>query len=203
MGETFSSDSHCDDDEVIIKDDIVDGPELDVNWLDFNVRNYTRLENLKPKLRAGDLVSASRGAIEHVVVYIGDGYCVHFYAQGQGGKKDRKQSIIDFLLMSVPFMPAKTANHPGVVALETIDSVVGNDKCRIDNRIKQALASGLRKRRTAGKIVEEARKAWERGQHSPPDYNIVNYNCEVFALEIRYGVKITSEQISQRFHEEL
>lgn len=139
------------------------------------------------------------------MVYIGGEkeVVIHFYAC-DGEKKGNFQSIMDYLSNRLIKVNTK-ADRDGMIALESIDVVVGSDKCAIDNRASQVYwyldLYKLRKVvRTQQKIVLEAQKKFEiASQNGCPKYNLYNFNCESFALELRYGVKLPSFQAHGNF----
>jgi len=50
--------------------------------------------------------------------------------------------------------------------------------------------------RTPEKIIEAAQAAFEAAvQNNPPEYNLRDFNCEHFALKLRYGVDMPSWQV--------
>lgn len=172
----------------------------------FQAPTFVKLTELKKSLKSGDIVAVCRDAlIDHYMLYIGgdNEVVIHFYASN-GSKKATRQSIMDYLSNRILSVDTK-ADRDGVIALENIDNVVGNDKCAIDNRASQVYwyldSQELRKVvRTQEKIILEAEKKFQHAvRYGHPKYNLYNYNCETFALELRYGAQIPSFQAHGNF----
>lgn len=163
--------------------------------------SFVTLSELKRTLEIGDIVAVRRDRITHYMVYIGGHkeIVIHFYARGNEEKKDQFESIMDYMLNRLLAIDSK-ADKDGEIALETIDAVMGSDKCAIDNRAVYVYAHLAAKGertvvRTQQKIVFETQTKFESAVRcGSPKYNLYHYNCETFALELRYGVPLPSLQ---------
>lgn len=119
------------------------------------------MNGVEPK--AGDLVEIFRNVYEHWAVYVGDGYVVHLL--GPDGS----------------FSSSSTINLPigkNNVLKQKLLEVVSTDRWIINNILDQESPP-----RPAEVIVREANALV--GSTRP--YNVVDYNCEHFATELRYG----------------
>ncbi|XP_047197487.1 phospholipase A and acyltransferase 4-like [Hippoglossus stenolepis] len=112
--------------------------------------------------KPGDLIEIFRKDYQHWAVYIGENEVVHFTTGGG-------QSSGSLRLLS---------SSAGKVKREKLADVVGNDRYQVNN-----LLDNRRKAREPSVIVMEARAMVGREL----SYNVATYNCEHFAVEMRYG----------------
>uniref|UniRef100_A0A3B3UU36 HRAS-like suppressor 3 n=1 Tax=Poecilia latipinna TaxID=48699 RepID=A0A3B3UU36_9TELE len=108
--------------------------------------------------KPGDLIEIFRNVYEHWAVYVGDGYVVHLL--GPDGD---------------------TINLPmgkNNILKQKLLEVVSTDEWHINNKLDQE-----KQPRPAHIIVDQANKL----VGTTRSYNVVEYNCEHFATELRYG----------------
>uniref|UniRef100_A0A3B5PPE4 LRAT domain-containing protein n=2 Tax=Xiphophorus TaxID=8082 RepID=A0A3B5PPE4_XIPMA len=110
--------------------------------------------------KPGDLIEIFRNVYEHWAVYVGDGYVVHLL--GPDGE-------------SSPNWLGKNN-----ILKQKLLEVVSSDEWHINNNMDQE-----KQPRPAHVIVEQANKL----VGTTRSYNVVDYNCEHFATELRYGVE--------------
>uniref|UniRef100_A0A1A7WVT1 LRAT domain-containing protein n=1 Tax=Iconisemion striatum TaxID=60296 RepID=A0A1A7WVT1_9TELE len=116
----------------------------------------------------GDLIEIFCGGYNHWAVYIGEGNVVHFVATaGAAG---------------VSTQPDK--DQKGSVRKEKLEEVVGDSKWRINNYLDKEYPPGCK-----NDIIE---KACNR-VGSAPTYNLLRYNCEHFATEMRNSMKVSRQ----------
>ncbi|XP_038139236.1 phospholipase A and acyltransferase 4-like [Cyprinodon tularosa] len=127
----------------------------------------TDLNGKDPK--PGDLIEIFRVGYKHWAVYIGSGYVVHFVVNGLCCSSSR---------VPVP-------GEMGVVMKEKLQEVLKGDRWRINNYLDRTY-----KPEQIYAIVKQA--SGFIGARLP--YNLVSFNCEHFANELRYG-KRTSRQV--------
>uniref|UniRef100_A0A3B5LYJ4 LRAT domain-containing protein n=1 Tax=Xiphophorus couchianus TaxID=32473 RepID=A0A3B5LYJ4_9TELE len=108
--------------------------------------------------KPGDLIEIFRNVYEHWAVYVGDGYVVHLL--GPDGE-------------SSPNWLGKNN-----ILKQKLLEVVSSDEWHINNNMDQE-----KQPRPAHVIVEQANKL----VGTTRSYNVVDYNCEHFATELRYG----------------
>ncbi|XP_060933511.1 phospholipase A and acyltransferase 4-like [Limanda limanda] len=116
------------------------------------------------KLKRGDLIEIDRhdGPYQHWAVYIGDDEVVHFVTEGG-------DSSGSFELLS----------SSGEVKRENLSVVLRGDRYQINNSLDEKYEA-----RDPSMIVKEACEMVGRVLQ----YNVLSYNCEHFATEMRYGV---------------
>uniref|UniRef100_A0A3P9N5M5 LRAT domain-containing protein n=1 Tax=Poecilia reticulata TaxID=8081 RepID=A0A3P9N5M5_POERE len=113
--------------------------------------------------KPGDLIEIFRNVYEHWAVYVGDGYVVHLL--GPDGESS----------------PNCTINLPmgkNNILKQKLLEVVSSDEWHINNILDQE-----KQPRPAHIIVDQANKLVSTTR----SYNVVDYNCEHFATELRYG----------------
>ncbi|XP_036000690.1 phospholipase A and acyltransferase 3-like [Fundulus heteroclitus] len=113
--------------------------------------------------KPGDLIEVFRNVYEHWAVYVGDGYVVHLL--GPDGSLSSSSTIN---------LPIGKNN----VLKQKLLEVVSSDEWVINNLHDEEMQP-----RPAEVIVREADKL----VGSSRSYNVVEYNCEHFATELRYG----------------
>ncbi|XP_032435458.1 phospholipase A and acyltransferase 3-like [Xiphophorus hellerii] len=113
--------------------------------------------------KPGDLIEIFRNVYEHWAVYVGDGYVVHLL--GPDG---------NFSSFSTINLPVGKNN----ILKQKLLEVVSSDEWHINNNMDQE-----KQPRPAHVIVEQANKL----VGTTRSYNVVDYNCEHFATELRYG----------------
>ncbi|CAB1457590.1 unnamed protein product [Pleuronectes platessa] len=113
--------------------------------------------------KRGDLIEIFRGSYQHWAVYIGGQMVVHLVPEGG-------QSSVS---------SANPSSSNGKLKREKLTDVVGNDRYQVSN-----LLDDLYDARDPSIIVKKAREMVGREL----SYNVVTYNCEHFAIEMRYGV---------------
>ncbi|XP_017288575.1 phospholipase A and acyltransferase 3 isoform X1 [Kryptolebias marmoratus] len=125
------------------------------------VERFTDMDGKEPK--PGDLIQVFRGILyKHWAVYVGLGNVVHFGADGSAPGSS--------------LVPA-SGQKSGVV-MEKLKDVVNGDKWKINNYLDKKY-----KPRCTNEIVKDACKLVGSGL----EYDVLNYNCEHFATELRYG----------------
>ncbi|KAK5618067.1 hypothetical protein CRENBAI_022955 [Crenichthys baileyi] len=122
--------------------------------------------------KPGDLIEIFRNIYEHWAVYVGEGYVVHLL--GPDGSLSSSSTIN---------LPIGKNN----VLKQKLLEVVSTDKWTINNLHDQE-----KQPRPPEVIVKEAHKL----VGTTRSYNIVNFNCEHFATELRYG-NAESEQLPE------
>ncbi|XP_047216118.1 phospholipase A and acyltransferase 4-like [Girardinichthys multiradiatus] len=122
--------------------------------------------------KPGDLIEIFRNVYEHWAVYVGEGYVVHLL--GPDGSISSSSTIN---------LPIGKNN----VLKQKLLEVVSTDEWTINNLHDQE-----KQPRPPEVIVNEAHKL----VGTTRSYNVVNYNCEHFATELRYG-NAESEQVEE------
>uniref|UniRef100_A0A3B3UU98 HRAS-like suppressor 3 n=1 Tax=Poecilia latipinna TaxID=48699 RepID=A0A3B3UU98_9TELE len=112
----------------------------------------------------GDLIEIFRNVYEHWAVYVGDGYVVHLL--GPDERPSTKSDTIN--------LPMGKNN----ILKQKLLEVVSTDEWHINNKLDQE-----KQPRPAHIIVDQANKL----VGTTRSYNVVEYNCEHFATELRYG----------------
>ncbi|XP_061900195.1 phospholipase A and acyltransferase 3-like [Entelurus aequoreus] len=127
---------------------------------------------VKPK--PGDLIEIFRPGYQHWALYVGDGFVVHLTPPSEcaGAGPSSMMSILA---------------DRGLVKMEELWTVVGNDRYRVNN-----ILDGKYQPRPVYVIVEEARRLV--GQIV--SYCLISRNCEHFVTNLRYG-KPESRQVRQ------
>ncbi|KAM4746614.1 phospholipase A and acyltransferase 4-like [Anableps anableps] len=125
-------------------------------------RSFTADQN-GDEPKPGDLIEIFRNVYEHWAVYVGGGDVVHLL--GPDG---------NFSSFSTINLPMGKNN----ILKQKLLEVVGSDEWTINNILDQE-----KKPRPAEVIVREANKL----VGTTKSYNVVDYNCEHFATELRYG----------------
>ncbi|XP_034432933.1 uncharacterized protein LOC117756496 [Hippoglossus hippoglossus] len=152
------------------------GRELSYNVLTYNCEHfaiemrYGKAESRKFKGKLGDLIQIFRGPYQHWAVYIGGQEVVHFTTDG-GDQSSGSSELL---------------SSRGEVKREKLTDVVGDDRHHINNLLDEKY-----KARKPMTIVKEAREMVD----SELQYNVDTYNCEHFAIEMRYG-KAESRQFN-------
>ncbi|XP_021967822.1 phospholipase A and acyltransferase 3 isoform X2 [Folsomia candida] len=106
-------------------------------------------------------------------------------------------AIFEYLVNSTILGNKDSTDKEGVVALEKIKHVAGSDSCAVVNNNNHMYFhlsfTGKRLvRRSNEAIVQAARDAFDKAKsHGAPKYNLKFYNCEHFAMELRYGVAMS------------
>uniref|UniRef100_A0A3Q2PB86 LRAT domain-containing protein n=1 Tax=Fundulus heteroclitus TaxID=8078 RepID=A0A3Q2PB86_FUNHE len=126
--------------------------------------------------KPGDLIEIFRNGYQHWAMYVGKGYVVHLL--GPCG-----EFVLILLSSSTINLPIGKNN----VLKQKLLKVVSSDKWRINN-----LQDHEKQPRPAEIILREANKLVGAVQL----YNVVEYNCEHFATELRYG-NAESQQAGQ------
>ncbi|XP_060929472.1 phospholipase A and acyltransferase 4-like [Limanda limanda] len=119
--------------------------------------------------KPGDLIEIFRGAFQHWAIYIGEYEVIHLVPEGG-------QSSGLFELLS----------SRAQVKREKLSDVVGHDRFKVNNLLDEEY-----KARDPSIIVKEA-CAMVGCELSY--YSVVSYNCEHFAIEMRYD-KAESRQV--------
>ncbi|XP_060939380.1 phospholipase A and acyltransferase 3-like [Limanda limanda] len=112
--------------------------------------------------KPGDLIEINRGPYKQWAVYIGENKVVHLDTDGVQSSDSS----------------ANPGSSNGKVKREKFTDVVGNHRYQVNN-----LLDDRRKARDPSIIVKEA--CAMVGRELP--YDLVTYNCEHFAIEMRYG----------------
>ncbi|KAM6930874.1 phospholipase A and acyltransferase 4-like [Xenentodon cancila] len=113
----------------------------------------------RQEAKPGDLIEIFRGAYNHWAVYVGGGYVVHFVTPGQGSVSGGDNTM-------------------GTVLKQKLEDVVGKDMWKVNN-----LLDHKHKPRPVNDIVKSACSMVDTNL----EYGLLNYNCEHFATEMRYG----------------
>ncbi|XP_047197643.1 uncharacterized protein LOC118116247 [Hippoglossus stenolepis] len=144
------------------------GRELSYNVATYNCEHfavemrYGKAESRQFKGKPGDLIEISRWGYQHWAVYIGENEVVHLVNEG-----DQSSGSSELL-----------SSSNGKVKCEKITDVVGNHHFQVNNLLDEKY-----KARDPSIIVKEARAMVD----SERSYNVATYNCEHFAIEMRYG----------------
>ncbi|MEQ2234751.1 hypothetical protein ILYODFUR_034621, partial [Ilyodon furcidens] len=120
--------------------------------------------------KPGDLIEIFREGYEHWAVYVGEGYVVHLL--GPDGSLSSSSTIN---------LPIGKNN----VLKQKLLEVVSTDEWTINNLHDQE-----KQPRPPEVIVKDANKL----VGTTRSYNLIDYNCEHFATELRYG-NAKSEQV--------
>nr|XP_056709442.1 phospholipase A and acyltransferase 3-like [Euleptes europaea] len=122
-----------------------------------------QMSQVNPK--PGDLIEISRPVYQHWAIYVGNGNVIHLAPESEvpGAGISSLYSIV--------------TDH-GVVKEEPLWKVVGEDKCRINNKY-----DGRYTRLPIHKIISRAKAEVGRVMA----YNVFSQNCEHFVTELRYG----------------
>ncbi|XP_053290742.1 uncharacterized protein LOC128450996 [Pleuronectes platessa] len=113
--------------------------------------------------KPGDLIEINRGPYQHWAVYIGENEVVHLVTEGVQSSGSS----------------ASLSSSNGKVKREKFNDVVGNHHYQVNN-----LLDKMFKPRDPSVIVKEACAMVGR----EPQYDLVTYNSEHFATDLRYGV---------------
>uniref|UniRef100_A0A3Q2T5W4 LRAT domain-containing protein n=1 Tax=Fundulus heteroclitus TaxID=8078 RepID=A0A3Q2T5W4_FUNHE len=132
--------------------------------------------------KPGDLIEIFRNGYQHWAMYVGKGYVVHLL--GPCGESTTNRCYRSLLSSSTINLPIGKNN----VLKQKLLKVVSSDKWRINN-----LQDHEKQPRPAEIILREANKLVGAVQL----YNVVEYNCEHFATELRYG-NAESQQADSR-----
>uniref|UniRef100_A0A3B5QIX3 LRAT domain-containing protein n=1 Tax=Xiphophorus maculatus TaxID=8083 RepID=A0A3B5QIX3_XIPMA len=116
--------------------------------------------------KPGDLIEIFRNVYEHWAVYVGDGYVVHLL-----GPDGESRNFSSFSTINLPV-------GKNNILKQKLLEVVSSDEWHINNNMDQE-----KQPRPAHVIVEQANKL----VGTTRSYNVVDYNCEHFATELRYG----------------
>ncbi|CAB1438327.1 unnamed protein product [Pleuronectes platessa] len=116
--------------------------------------------------KPGDLIEINRGPYKQWAIYIGDNEMVMLVKDG--GQSSSSSAI--------------SSSSNGKVKREKLANVVGNDRCQVNNLLDEKYQP-----RDPSIIVKEACAIVGRELQ----YNIVTYNSEHFATEMRYGVAVS------------
>ncbi|XP_060938171.1 phospholipase A and acyltransferase 4-like [Limanda limanda] len=119
--------------------------------------------------KPGDLIEINRGPYNQWAVYIGENEVVYFTTEGVQSSGSS----------------ASLSSSPGKVKRETFKNVVGNDRYQVNNLLDKTF-----KARDPSVIEKEACAMVGREL----EYDNKTYNCEHFAIEMRYG-KAESRQV--------
>ncbi|CAL8238541.1 unnamed protein product, partial [Lota lota] len=110
-----------------------------------------------------DLIEIFQSGYQHWAVYIGGGYVVHLTVPTGNG---------------ISGSGPGRRNKKGIVLKETLKDAVQDCKWKINNILDDKYIP-----RDADDIVKEALSLAGTRHH----YDLINYNCEHFATELRYG----------------
>uniref|UniRef100_A0A3P9N5L1 LRAT domain-containing protein n=1 Tax=Poecilia reticulata TaxID=8081 RepID=A0A3P9N5L1_POERE len=116
--------------------------------------------------KPGDLIEIFRNVYEHWAVYVGDGYVVHLL-----GPDGESRNFSSFSTINLPM-------GKNNILKQKLLEVVSSDEWHINNILDQE-----KQPRPAHIIVDQANKLVSTTR----SYNVVDYNCEHFATELRYG----------------
>ncbi|XP_061578347.1 phospholipase A and acyltransferase 3-like [Cololabis saira] len=130
--------------------------------------NSSETDTHRKELKPGDLIEIFRGAYKHWAVYVGGGNVVHFVTPGLGS----------------------SSSGVGVVGLgkvlkQKLQDVVEKDKWRVNNLLDHNYPP-----RPTNDIVKNACSLVD----TELLYDLLKYNCEHFAIEMRYA-KPESRQV--------
>ncbi|KAM4576301.1 phospholipase A and acyltransferase 3-like [Odontesthes bonariensis] len=126
----------------------------------------------------GDLIEIFRGIYQHWAVYVGGDFVVHFVQEGGSGFSSFSNSGF-----SIGSGDAKGA----FVRKVKLRDAVEDNKWVVNNSLDHKYtpySPGEIVRRAHAKVGEELR------------YDLLTYNCEHFANEMRYGVKVSSQVLT-------
>ncbi|XP_062253446.1 phospholipase A and acyltransferase 3-like [Platichthys flesus] len=119
--------------------------------------------------KPGDLIEINRGLYQHWAVYIGKNEVVHFTTDG--GQSSGSSANLG-------------SSSNGIVKRENFTNVVGHHHYQVNN-----LLDNSRTARDPSIIVMEACEMVGR----EPKYDLVSYNSEHFATEMRYGEAVSQQ----------
>ncbi|KAG7484236.1 hypothetical protein MATL_G00047530 [Megalops atlanticus] len=122
--------------------------------------------------KPGDLIEIDRRIYKHWALYMGDGYIIHVLPPSEVAGAGVHS------LMSV-------AHNAARVQLDLLETVAGTDSYCVNN-----LLDGKYVPRDIDEILMEAKSMVGRVLR----YDILNYNCEHFVTNLRYG-KPESRQV--------
>ncbi|XP_074087330.1 uncharacterized protein LOC141518862 isoform X2 [Macrotis lagotis] len=128
-----------------------------------NDLRYGLIRSEKVDPKPGDLIEISRGPFSHWAVYVGDGYIVHLVPQKDMGGPE---------------------TVPATVRKDRLCEEVWSDNCRVNNKHDKK-----HKPRPPSEIVQRALN--EVGKEVK--YNLAKNNCEHFANDLRYGVRVSDQ----------
>lgn len=80
-------------------------------------------------------------------------------------------------------------NFTGYVQLRNLKELAGDDFCRINNKISESKRRGL----STLSVCQTTQLMKEKLEHNVTWYNVINYNCEHFATELKFGVPFSSQ----------
>ncbi|XP_061588187.1 phospholipase A and acyltransferase 3-like [Cololabis saira] len=123
------------------------------------------------EVKPGDLIEIFRGSYKHWAVYVGGGNVVHLVTTGGGGSSSS--------------IAGRGDDSVGVVLKEKLEDVVKKDRWTVNNLLDNKYRS-----RPANDIVKAACSLVDTNLQ----YDLLKYNCEHFATEMRYG-KPESRQV--------
>ncbi|KAG7511410.1 retinoic acid receptor responder protein 3-like [Solea senegalensis] len=125
-----------------------------------------------PDMNPGDLIEIDRMVYSHWAVYIGEDEVVHLVQNDSGSKT----SFSSF---------GKTSSKSDV-RRDKLSDVLNGNSYQVNN-----LLDDKYKPRNPDDIVKEA-----KSRIGPSKYDVVFYNCEHFATEMRYGI-YQSQQVNE------
>ncbi|XP_058471774.1 uncharacterized protein LOC131445024 [Solea solea] len=146
---------------------------VNYNCKDFATElRYGKPESREPDMNPGDLIEIDRVVYSHWAVYIGEDEVVHLVQNDSGSKT----SFSSF---------GKTSSK-SEVRRDKLSDVLNGYSYQVNN-----LLDDKYKPRNPDVIVKEA-----KSRIGPSKYDVVIYNCEHFATEMRYGTS-ESRQVNE------
>ncbi|XP_072243015.1 phospholipase A and acyltransferase 4-like [Leuresthes tenuis] len=115
----------------------------------------------------GDLIEIFRVLYQHWAVYVGGGFVVHFVQEGGSGFSSSSSSS------------GSGSGKGAFVRKVKLEDAVEGSSWEVNNSLDNKYTP-----RSPEEIVRKARAMVD--QNLP--YDVINYNCEHFANEMRYGV---------------
>jgi hypothetical protein len=135
--------------------------------LEKNNDEFESYDSVIIKAEPGDLLEFKRAGYCHWGVYVGDGEVVNVTLSKNGGKR------------------------AGLISKQSVEDVAGSSLCRVNNLTELARRKGLQ----ANPPDVTVQKA-EDQVGNKIDYNVINNNCECFAVYCRYNASF-SDQVSE------
>ena len=141
----------------------------------------SRLQS-KEFARPGDVLGVSRGIYEHYAIYVGNGRVIHYAGEGSdfGGKITiHEADFAEFIKSSSSFFVLSFAGY-NPVKLQSTTKFISNSAYEWYN-----------KKRVFYSENETVKRAYSRIGEC--NYNLINNNCEHFAIWCKTGISISSQ----------
>jgi len=150
------------------------------------------IEKLNEVLEIGDLLEFQRTGFAHWAVHVGkrklpDGTTKHSVIHRAIPTDADKKTLFmaSTSIQKAAKVSASTTNNIGHIILESIESVLADDRVRINNGLDKKM-----KPKNPTEIIGRAEKKLKNAVNEKP-YNLVTNNCEHFVNTCRYGVHMS------------